>query len=360
MACKSIAAIALAASIYLLPTHVFAIGIGNGGIPVYCDNCAVATQNGALAIIQAMQASTKIIQDSMNYEMRVKELNAAQREAAIENTRAAIDEDKKLGVNSLPSDACGVYSTIGGRVQAGASRSAVRDDLARSTEAQSRQSRMLPTGEPRKEYSVNQVLAELDEPTPEELAIDPRPLAVQVASNDPIPEDELERIKRLINLILIPYPVATPSDEQAEAIKANGTPLQREQLAASLVMQRRQEVAAYSMDLLTEPNVQRIDSEAMRTFIEDNLSAEIPEEWGDKISENQLRELLHKYRVSSPKWYLDVATAEDSISLERDQSMMLAEMLSTFWDIRQLLAQQLKQNTFESTREISQSGLQSR
>jgi|TARA_Y100001951_G_C11288221_1_gene270265 hypothetical protein len=360
MACKSLAATAMAFSVYLLPTHTFAIGIGDGGIPVYCDNCATATQNAALAITQTLQASTKIIQDSMNYAMRVQELNAAHREAAIENTRAAIDEDKKLGVNSLPSDACGVYSSISGRIQAASSRAAVRDDLARSTESQSRQSRKLPTGEPRKEYSVNQVLAELDEPTPEELAIDPRPLAVQIASNDPIPENWLDRIKRLINLLLIPYPVATPSDEQAEAIKNNGTPLQREQLAASLVMQRRQEVAAYSMDMLTESNVQRIRSAPMRNFIENNLSAEIPDDWGEKISENQLRELLHKYRVSSPRWYRDVATAEDSIALVRDQSMMMAEMLSTLWDIRQLTAQQLKQTTFESTREISQSGLQSR
>lgn len=355
MHCKTLGLVLVAAFVWIPQSQ--AVGIGSGGIPVHCENCAVATQNAAISIGEQIQAGTKIIEEAIGYHLKAQELNGAQRDAALENTRAAIEEDKKLGVQSLPRDACSVYAATGVRRQADASAAEVRDDLAESTVSHSRQSRDLPTGEPRKAYSVDRIIEELEEPTGVEAGRDARPLAVQVVSNDPIKPEEVERIKRLTNLFLIPFPVATPSEEQIDLIKAHGTPQQKEQLAASLALQRRQEAAAFSMDQLMQANIQNLDATEIKEFLEQRTGMPSPFVDGKLISQNQLSEHLHTYRVKSPEWYIDVASAEDDITLLRDQSMMMAEQLATLWDIRQLLVIQAKQASLESTREISQAGL---
>jgi hypothetical protein len=362
---KSIGLTFMLSSAALAPSASLAIGIGDGGIPVYCDNCAVATQNAAIVIGQDIQALAKILQETLNYQLKAQELNGAYRDAALENTKAAIDEDKKLGVNSLPTDACSVYASTRVRVQAEASGSQVRDDMLQYTSEHTRQSRSLPIGEPRKAYSVQRVIEELDEPSDDEknqAGFDDRPLATKIASGDPIPEDQVNEIARLINLLLVPFPVPTPSEEEIQEIKANGTPQQLDQLAASLAMQRRQEVASYIIAKINADNVQNLDASEVAEFLESRPG--VPSPFTDPnnkmISNNQLRAHMHNYRVQNPQWLIDISSAEDVITLERDQSMMMAEMMPTLWDIKTLLEQLLKQQAFESTREISQAGLQTR
>ncbi|MEH6688799.1 MAG: hypothetical protein V7693_16235 [Halopseudomonas sabulinigri] len=353
MVCKSTFLMAL----LLLSSNQLRAQSMDGGIPVFCDNCAIATQNGAIAIGEQIRGQTKILQEALNYQLNTSEYNAGVREAAIEDTRAAMHEERTLGKGSIPRDTCAVYSATGGRAQGSASSGAIREHLSKSSMTHTRQSRALPLGEPRTAYSVERVISELDD---EDLLV-----GEALMSDKPLnPEDQeaYADLKRLQNIVAVPFPVPTPSEVEIERVKEHGTPVEREQLAASIALQRRQELAAFVLDAMTERNTQRIDPAGMEQLLENRIGAENVEALNldEKLSPNQLDEILNTYRVQSPEWYIDVAESEDVIKLARDQSMMQAEMLNSIWELRKLVAQSLKLDAYDSIRDVSQTGLMSR
>lgn len=328
---------------------------GAGGIPVYCYNCQTATQNAAISINEQIQAQTRALEEALSFIMRAQEYNAGAREAAIEETRAASREIATLGSQSLPRSSCSVYKATGGRTQGAISQTRIRSDLNRSTVAHNRQSRALPAGEPRQAYSIQRVIEELDDP---ELMIGQ--ILMEDTPIDPDAPERLADLKRRLNLVAVPFPVVTPDEKEIERIKETGTPTEREQLAASIVLQRRQELSQYVLDALQERNIQRIDPSGMEDILMHRFGSSGTVDVSSKLSPNELDEMLSTYRVNSPDWYVDVADAEDPIKLARDQSMMQAELLNSLWEVRKLLTLQLRLAAFDSVRETSQAGLTGR
>lgn len=331
-----------------------AFAVGDGGIPVYCESCANASTNAGIAVGEQIVAQTKILEETLAYLFKSQEYSATQREANLEKTRAAIREEATLGRGSLPRDACGVYAATGARAQSNASAPAVRKDLERSTVEHTRQSRALPEGEPRMAYSITQVIEELDE---SEILV-----GHDLLEEKPIKpgSEELEVRKRLQNLVAFPFPVATPSDDEVARIKEFGTPLEREKLAASIALQRRQELLAYPLEVDLERNIAKIDPSGMGDFLKNKIGGYVTFANGEKLSANQLDELLHTYRVNSPEWYQTIATAEDTMLLEREQTMMMAELLASFWEFRKADALERRQQTYQFARETSQAGMTTR
>jgi len=341
----------------LMPHGAMAIGINSGGIPVHCQNCQEATQSAAVSINEQIKAQTKAIEFMLDYHLRAQQLAGGDREAAVANMDAAMREERAFGANSLPNDACSVYAGTGARSQAKASQKPIREDLAKSSKEHTRQSRHLPTGEPRNRYSATQVIEELDPKDPASSF-----LAGQVMFEntpiDPANAEELAKAKRLQNLLAVPFPVSTPSEKEVERIREGGTTTEIEQLAASIALQRRQEMATYILDTFFEERVQRIDAAGMDELVGKRTGKTFKP--GDKLSPGELQELLSTYRVNNPDWYESLAEAEDAIVLQRDQSMMMAEILNSLWDMRQLMAMQLRLAALDSARETSQAGLMPR
>ena len=98
----------------------------------------------------------------------------------------------------------------------------------------------------------------------------------------------------------------------------------------------------------------------MEEFLNNKIGGYVTFEAGKKLSANQLDELLHTYRINSPEWYQTIATAEDTMLLEREQTMMMAELLASIWELRKSDSMINRQQTYQAARETSQAGMTTR
>ena len=355
--CKSYLA-GLALSIFLLPT-AYAQSV-SGGIPVQCAGCVDATERAAVttatSVGEYIEAQTKALELVLEYIMNTQEYNAGARERAIAETEDFKRSERALGMGARPFGACGEYEATAMAAQRGVAERITSTSVSSMSKRRTRQSRELPPGEPRMQKNVDDLIAVLEDPDAEEL------LAPDyVLSLDPVAESELPDFLQRQMLVLNPFPVVTPSDEEIASIVEHGTTGEREALAQALALQQRQEVAMKSVTMHTERNIQNLDPTAMKGLIDlaKPYLADAPE-WNDKLSPNQLDELLHTYRIISPEWYTAIMTSESEFNLLREQTAMQATMLQSLWELRMLLQQQLALNGFSETREISQAGLMSR
>lgn len=331
------------------------------GIPVVDILLIQTTSQGTASVVTAIQAQTKALADSMDYVMRTSQKLSLARDTALEKTKEMVRNSYAMepSLGAKPRSACGQLGAASIRAVANDSHEAVLKIVTKGTKAHSEVSRSLAPNEPRKDYNIDQVIKVLDDETVDEYGR-------VVMSNDPIdPNDSAALSKaRTIQLMLLnPFPVETPSEADIERIKATGSPGEKQSLAQSIALQRRQEVAQFVHDQEFARNIQNLDTssiEYMITDIEKYLSSDQKAMLDGKISQNQLDELLATYRVLSPDWIKQATTSPSPEMVQREQMLMQAEMLNQMWEIRKNLTQISKIISFGEARTISQNGLQSK
>lgn len=330
------------------------------GIPVYCFNCQEGSSNAAHSILDGLRTQTEALLNGMDYVMRTEQKIATAREVA-----AAVAEQKiknsyamEPSLGAKPRAACGQMGAAALRGAGGANRAAVREVLAKNTMAHNQRNRSLAPREPRRDYAIKEILDVLDR---EDDPVNPGLLLLE---DTPIEASLEGALKALINLLLNPFPVEEPSEDDVNRIKASGTPQERENLARSVVMQKRTAVGQYVFDQSFERNRQVLETSKIEYLIKDIekfLSTEQKTQLrGGKISPHQLDELMATYRVRSDKWVAQAVASPSAKNTARDQTLMMAEILNQLWELNQTNRQIAKLMASNMVREVSQSGLQSR
>jgi len=348
----------LFASCLLFIPHTMAFT--GGGIPVECAGCVDATDKAAVttaaSVGEYIEAQTKALEMILEYVMNTQEYNAGVRERLVAETEDFKRSERALGMGARPFGACGEYEATAMAIQRDVAQRVVSENFSRLSKNRTRQSRQLPPGEPRMQKNVDDLIDVMEDPEAEDL-VAPDVVFVE----EPIPESDLEKFLRHLMLILNPFPVVTPSEEEIAEIIAHGTTGEREALAQALALQQRQEVAMKAVTMNVERNVQTLDPAAMKGLIElaKPYLANEPQ-WTGKLSPNQVDELLHTYRSTSPDWYTEVMSTESEFTLLREQTVMQATLLASMWELRKLIQQQLALSGFSETRSVSQAGLMSR
>lgn len=355
MAYKHFLAIGVAAA-----TTMFVGGASATGIPVYCYNCQEGSSNAAHSILDGIRAQTQALLNGKDYVMRTEQGLATTREVALAIADQKIKNSYAMepSLGAKPRPACGQLGAAAIRNAAASGRAEVRQVLARNTQAHNKRNRGLALREPRRDYAVKEIIEILDN---EEVPVDPGPLLLE---ETPIEAGQEAELKALTNLLLNPFPVEEPSAVEVARIKANGTPQEREELARSIVMQKRTAVGQYVFDQSFERNRQILDSSSIEYLIKDiekYLSGEQKKQLASgKISQQQLDELMATYRVRSDKWVAQAVASASSMNSLRDQTLIQAEILNQLWELNQTNRQIAKLLAADSVREVSQSGLQSR
>lgn len=289
--------------------------------------------------------------------MNTQEYNAGARERFIAETEDFKRSERALGMGAKPFGACGEYEATAMAAQRDVVHRIVGTTFVEHSKSRTRQSRDLPPGEPRMQKNVDDLIKELEEDPEGKEIIAPD----YVLAQEPIPESLFAEFLRRLMLILNPFPVVTPSEEEIALIVAQGTTGEREALAQALALQQRQEVAMKAVTMNAERNVQSLDPAATKRLVE--LAKPYladPSEWSGKLSQNQVDELLYSYRTISPTWHTEIMTTESEFALLREQTVMQAMMLQSMWELRKMVQQQLALSGFTETREVSQAGLMSR
>lgn len=353
---KSLIVVALAAAgALLLPVRASA-----AGIPVYCYNCQEGSSNAAHSVLDGIRAQTEALLNGMDYVMRAEQKLATEREvaAAIVEQKIANSYAMEPSLGAKPRVACGQMGAASLRGASGASARAVREVLAKNTAAHNMRNRSLAQREPRRDYAIKEILDQLDNP---EKPVD---AGIVLLEDAPIEPGTEAVWKALLNLLLNPFPVEEPSEADVVRIKKSGTPQEREDLAKSVVMQKRTSVGQYVFDQSFERNRQVLDVEKIKYMLKD-IEKFLSEEdkamlKGGKMSMGQLEELMATYRVKSPAWVAQMVASPSQENTARDQTLMLAEILNQLFQLNQNTRQLTKLAAADSVRDVSQSGLQSR
>ncbi|MBA1280236.1 hypothetical protein [Stutzerimonas stutzeri] len=355
MAYKHLLALGIAAASIFYGGHATATGI-----PVYCYNCQEGSSNAAHSILDGIRAQTQALLNGMDYVMRTEQGISTSREVALAIAEQKINNSYAMepSLGAKPRAACGQMGAAALRGAGSANQAAIREVLARNTLAYNQRNRSLAPGEPRRDYAIKEVLENLDNEN------EPVHPGLLLLDDTPIEASQEASLKTLINLLLNPFPVEEPSAADVARIKASGTPQEKENLARSVVLQKRTSVGQYVFDQSFERNRQVLETSAIEYLIKDIekfLSPEQQEQLkGGKISQQQLDELMATYRVRSDKWVAQTVASPSSISVERDQTLIQAEILNQLWEMNKTNRQIAKLLAADSVREVSQSGLQSR
>lgn len=356
MAFKKIVAITLTvAAGYLVMPSAMATGI-----PVYCYNCQEASHNAAHSILDGIRAQTEALLNGMDYVFRAEQKLATSREVAIATVEQKIKNNYAMdpSLGAKPRAACAQMSAASMRAAAASNAKALRKVIAKSTSSHNKRNRGLASKEPRRDYAVKEIIDKLDDPA------EPVEAGELLLEDEPVSPDAVAILKGLMNLLLNPFPVEEPSDADIKRIKANGTPQERESLARSIVMQKRTEVGQHVFDKSLSENIQSIPKSKIEYLLKDIepfLGAEDKESLKSaNLSKSQIDELMSTYRVKSSKWVTDIVVSPSGDKRERDIALMNAEMLNQLWQLNQTNKQIAKLLAANMTREVSQSGLQSR
>lgn len=330
------------------------------GIPVYCYNCQEGSSNAAHSILDGIRAQTQALLNGMDYVMRTEQGLATSREVALAVAEQKINNSYAMepSLGAKPRAACGQLGAAALRNAGAASRAAVREVLAKNTQAHNQRNRGLAPREPRRDYAIMEILDQLDNPA------SPVSPGLVLLDETPIEPGKEAELKTVMNLLLNPFPVEEPSAADVERIKASGTPQEREDLARSVVMQKRTAVGQYVFDQSVERNRQVLDASKIdylikdiEKFLSDEQKAQLK---GGKLSQQQLDEMMATYRVRSDKWVAQAVASPSSMNSMRDQTLIQAEILNQLWELNQTNRQIAKLMAADSVREVSQAGLQSR
>lgn len=329
------------------------------GIPVYCYNCQEATNNAAHAVLDGIRSQTEAILNAMDYQMRAQEKLATAREVAMGSTQQKIKNSYAMepSLGAKPRVACAQYGAASLRAMGQGSSGKLRTALSQRTQAHNNQGRSLAQGEPRKDYSINQLITILDDPKA------PVYSGQIVMGNDPVNAEDmasLEKTRQQFELILNPYPVEMPTEDDVKRIKASGSAKEKSDLAQTIALQKRQEVGQYIQDQEFEKNIQRLDPSTVQYMIQDLskfLSDDQNKALKGKISPNQLDELMATYRVKSDEWVKSVTTSPSEAMAQRELMLIGAEQLNQLYQLNQTNTQILKMLSFSDVRNISKDGM---
>ncbi|MBA1250187.1 Uncharacterised protein [Pseudomonas luteola] len=330
------------------------------GIPVYCFNCEQGSYNAASAILDGQRSQTEALLNGMDYVMRTQQKLNVARDTAVAATQEKIKNSYAMepSLGAKPRSACGQLGAATVRAVAQNSAPALRKILALRTKRHNEVSKSLAPKEPRLDYNVGQVIKVLDDPSINEYG-------KVVMADEPIDpsSSDLEKKRTLLEMLLNPFPVETPSQDDIDRIKKTGSPGEKKALAESIAVQRRQEVGQYVHDAAFEKNVQRLDASSLKYMLDDltpYLSDEQKKMLSRKLSPNQLDELLATYRVRSEAWVKQVTTSPSTEMLQREQVLISAEMLNQTWELKKSIGELLKVASFAEVRTVSQNGMQTR
>lgn len=330
------------------------------GIPVYCWNCENASHNAANAMLDGLRSQTEALLNGADYVMRTSATLDAQRTAAAGATEQKIANSYAMepSLGAKPRSACGQLGAASMRAVTASTAAPLRDVLADRTVAHNRAARNLSPGEPRDAYFEKQIITAFDDPD-----FDAGKTAISDTPISAADTGALDKSRKGLELLLNPFPVDTPSEEEITRIKASGSQGEKQRLAQTLALQRRQEVAQYVQDEAFERNIQRLDPGAIKYMINDisaYLSSDGKKMLEGNISPNQLDELMATYRVRSEEWVKQIQTSPSEAMARREQIAIQAEMLNQQWETKKVLEQLIRLLAMQESREVSQAGLQSR
>lgn len=349
--------VAITSSVWLFAEPVYATGI-----PVYCFNCQEGSSNAAHAILDGIRSQTEALLNAMDYSMRAQEKLATAREVASGSTAQKIKNsyDMEPSLGAKPRAACAQYGAAGLRATAQSSGPQLRQALTKRTQAHNNQGRNLAKGEPRKDYSINQIITVLDDPK------DPVFSGEMLLADTPVSGEDfsaLEKLRQKQELVVNPYPVEMPTEEDIKRIKSNGSAEEKNNLAQTIALQKRQEIGQYVLDEAFERNIQRLDPSAIQYMIQDLapfLSDDQKRALKGKISPNQLDELMATYRVRSDEWVKSATTSPSEAMARRELMLSNAEILNQLWDQKKVLNQILRVLAFSEVRNVSKDGMLSK
>ena len=338
------------------------------GIPVECAGCENATREASSvtsnSIIDAIRLQTETIVNAMEYVMRMQATFDTSRRKSDERINQNYALNPALGAK--PRAACGHYGAAGVRAASTSAATEAADTVMSSNRQRNQRGRQLAPGEPRREYSVKEVLTAMDQEDYSGVNL--------VMKNSPVDaSDKAAVTKALAELQLItnPFPVEEPSQTEIERIKSTGTPGEKERIAQAVVMARRQEIGQYPIAENFTKNQTTIELKGalgtplqnMWNEMKESLDANDPlvkQMATGRMSPNQLDQLVSTYRINSPKWVLNTTASASALGLQKDQTLMQAEMLNQMWLMNQKLGQLLNLAAMSDIREVTQGGLQSR
>lgn len=334
------------------------------GIPVYCYNCQEASHNAAHSIMDAIRGQTEALLNGMDYVMRTQEQLATAREAAAGVTEQKIENAQAMDVSmgAKPRVACAQFGAATTRAGMSGGVRSLAKTLASNTQRYNQRNRDLPPSEPRKDYAIKEIIDKLDPEKPEDKVM-AGPLLLEDTSVDPKDATLVAKLKALLNLLLNPYPVEEPAEKQVAYIKEHGSPLEKQRLAETIVLQKRQEVGQYVFDEAFARNLKTLDTERIKYLIDDIkdfMSDEDKKAFAtDKVSPNEFDDLMANYRVRSAKWYSGLMVGS-KVNPAKDQTMIQAEILAQLYAMNKTNNQILRLLAAKDVRETSQSGLTSR
>lgn len=328
--------------------------VNAAGIPVYCANCQEASHAAGNAVVDAIRGQTEALVAGMNYVMRTE--SAVEDERELTRQKTEIDKNYEPSLGAKPRAAC---SQMGGAVLRGAAASSsatMKKAIRKSVAAHNKRSASLAPGESSQDYDMKKIFEVMDADPDEfdggEIVLARMPIEPGDAA------DELEKVKMLMN----PYPVALPPAEEIARIKSMGTPEEKKKLSESVVLNERQSVFMRVVTDNFERDIKKLEKDKLATMladIEPYLDAEQKKQLEGNLSENQLEELLATYRVRSPEWIANAATAEQTPAI-RDIMLTNAEILSQLWKLNRNIENLAAANAISQSRELSRDGLLSR
>ncbi|EPG8944015.1 hypothetical protein L4Z64_001422 [Pseudomonas aeruginosa] len=326
------------------------------GIPVFCYNCQEASHNAAHSIMDAIRAQTEALLNAQDYVMRNNqtiEMVAEQQRQRTQNER-----DMNVGLGAKPRPACGQSAAAAIRGAANAAAVKTRSILGQASNSYNMRSKGLAPGESRKEYSIQQVIEKMDEPT-----FDAGKIIMEREPLDPTDTKAFQEHIQNALMITNPFPAELPSQEEVERIKKSGSQGEREALAQALAMSKRQQVAQYVVIKDIEANTKRIDPNGLKYMLEDImpfLSDEEKAKLNGKISSNQLNELLATYRVRSPLWVKNLTTSASALGVQKELALQGAEILNQLYMLNTNIIELSKINSMSEARGASQGGMVTR
>lgn len=324
------------------------------GIPVYCYNCQEASNNAAHSILDGIRSQTEALINAMDYTARLEGRVDQQKAIADDKIRNSYAMEPSLGAK--PRAACGQYAAAGLRSSGASGGKKVAKAFRNWGKRSNAKASQLAPGEPKMDYFVKDILTKMDEDEYDsfELAMEDEPIAVTNAADVTKKRDDLQ-------LLLNPFPVSLPTQQEIDRIKTNGTPNEKQQLAQSIVMNRRMEVAQGILNDKFQSNLQNIDSKDVKYMLDDVKDFLSDEDKkllaGDKLSPAQLDELMATYRIKSPKWFTSIASNASPEGLQREQVFIMAELLNQMYSLKREVKSSNRLSAVDMGRQISQDGM---
>jgi hypothetical protein len=329
------------------------------GIPVYCYNCQESTNNAAHSILDGQRLQTEALLNGMDYILRTSSgFNTAITSGAGVTQQRIQNAYKMDPTIAKPRLACSQAATAGVRSGSTGASNKLRQALVAKTSANNYRGANLPPGESRKEYSVQKVIDILgdEEADPAEV----------VLSRSPIPNEAaaIAEHRKVKDATVNPFPVELPPEEEIQRIKTKGSQGERENLARSYALMARQISAQSVLDEDESNRIQFVKSDPFKdqlSYMTEGMDDDTKKLWTTgQLSNYQVEKLGASYRALSPTWIKQMSSAASPEAIQKDILLAIAEMLHQQGIANDLQRQNNILAALKESREVSNTGLQTR